>query len=469
MTSGMKVRDDVVPVNPMQLFMRIVCVMKSENDLATYLKYELAPKPPALFDEVSLRKNVKSSLATVFESSEATNEKFEEGTEVVIDGGYLLHAVPWKRPATYGELCQGYISFVNNKFSDRTTIVFDGYDKVTTKGEERRRRAGTKLSANVSVGNNIVVASNQPEFLSNDDNKEELIHLLMDNLQSTGHTAIKCPADADETITSRALQFDSGPKVVVVCKDTDVLAMLVARSKRRTRILVLHPSTSKTGGKVFDISVIQKTIGNMKECLLFAHAFTGCDATSALFGKGKKQAWSKLKNSTTLREEVKIFESSKVTKPSVIASGEKFAIALYDSDNANCKTLDELRVIKYSRKIAMQPVTASFQLAVLPPTSAACAQHSLRVYLQVQEWLGKTLNPQEWGWKSLENALLPVPTTLPPAPDHLLNLISCNCKSTCGKNCDCVRAGLQCSLMCGHCRGSTCLNTNYDGSDDEED
>ena len=94
MTSGMKVRDDVVPVNPMQLFMRIVCVMKSENDLATYLKYELAPKPPALFDEVSLRKNVKSSLATVFESSEATNEKFEEGTEVVIDGGYLLHAVP---------------------------------------------------------------------------------------------------------------------------------------------------------------------------------------------------------------------------------------------------------------------------------------------------------------------------------------------------------------------------------------
>lgn len=42
-----------VEVNPNQLFHRILCVVRSEEELAEYLKYELAARPPALFDGVS--------------------------------------------------------------------------------------------------------------------------------------------------------------------------------------------------------------------------------------------------------------------------------------------------------------------------------------------------------------------------------------------------------------------------------
>jgi hypothetical protein len=35
-----------------------------------------------------------------------------------------------------------------------------------------------------------------------------------------------------------------------------------------------------------------------------------------------------------------------------------------------------------------------------------------------------------------------------PAPDELLNVVSCNCKATCSGKCSCVRAGLRCSHLC---------------------
>ncbi|KAJ8954302.1 hypothetical protein NQ318_005886 [Aromia moschata] len=72
--------------------------------------------------------------------------------------------------------------------------------------------------------------------------------------------------------------------------------------------------------------------------------------------------------------------------------------------------------------MARQSPSALLDLSSLPPTKAACAQHSLRVYLQVQKWLGNRLPSTEWGWKLVEGQLLPVKTTLPPAPESLLSL-----------------------------------------------
>ncbi|KAJ8888464.1 hypothetical protein PR048_007954 [Dryococelus australis] len=59
-----------------------------------------------------------------------------------------------------------------------------------------------------------------------------------------------------------------------------------------------------------------------------------------------------------------------------VLSPEKFVIALYGGINVN--SLDELRVIQHTRSIAKQSVMAAFKLATLPPTSAACAEHSLK-------------------------------------------------------------------------------------------
>jgi len=63
------------------------------------------------------------------------------------------------------------------------------------------------------------------------------------------------------------------------------------------------------------------------------------------------------------------------------------------------------------------------KLSPLPPTTSAAQQHLLRVYYQIQVWLGNTLNPEQWGWAMNDNILEPVTTLLPPAPEELLNMI----------------------------------------------
>jgi hypothetical protein len=60
-----------------------------------------------------------------------------------------------------------------------------------------------------------------------------------------------------------------------------------------------------------------------------------------------------------------------------------------------------------------------------------------------------------WGWKHESGQLYPVPTLRLPAPDELLNILSCNCQATCSGKCSCVRAGLRCSHMCSQCNGAT--------------
>ena len=79
----------------------------------------------------------------------------------------------------------------------------------------------------------------------------------------------------------------------------------------------------------------------------------------------------------------------------------------------------------YNRIIAKKKLSTSFQLASLPPTSAAAEQHSYRVYLQVQEWLGNCLDPTKWGWSMIEKSLKPIPTTKEVAPLKLLQLQGC--------------------------------------------
>lgn len=109
------------------------------------------------------------------------------------------------------------------------------------------------------------------------------------------------------------------------------------------------------------------------------------------------------------------------------------------------------------------------QLACLPPTSVAAHQHLFRVYYQVQTWLGYQLDPSDWGWKLVDNALEPIQTLLPPAPEKLLNTIFCNCKKGCSAKCGCKKVGLFCSLACTNCQGRSCSNVESPTAEDSFD
>ena len=83
----------------------------------------------------------------------------------------------------------------------------------------------------------------------------------------------------------------------------------------------------------------------MRTSVPFCHT-SGCDTTSAFFGKGKKQAWTKLKTSKTFWDLVKMFSKPKAPIAAIERVGQAFAIARYDDHQNRCNTLDKLRIVK---------------------------------------------------------------------------------------------------------------------------
>ena len=59
--------------------------------------------------------------------------------------------------------------------------------------------------------------------------------------------------------------------------------------------------------------------------------------------------------------------------------------------------------------------------------------------------------PMNWGWGMRNGLFLPIMMDAGPGPQDLLEIIQCNCKETCDKQCSCQKAGLKGSSLWGEC------------------
>lgn len=268
-------------------------------------------------------------------------------------------------------------------------MVFDGYDdQINTKSEAQKRRASQKISADILFDRDTTLTCSQDDFLSNGANKSKLISMLSSDLRQSKIQVRQAKGDADTLIVQAALDQDDGESpVFVVATDTDILVLLIAKAREGTEISLVCPSTSKSVGKMYSIRDIQNAIGDAKSSILFAHAITGCDTTSALKGKGKAMPWKIFTDpkdsDKQYSQAAAVFNNTNSTHDEVAAAGESFIKRLYGCSKPD-EPLHDLRAKLYNLHIARQPVTSQFDLGVLPPTAAACRQHSYRAYLQVQ-------------------------------------------------------------------------------------
>jgi hypothetical protein len=466
MTKVIKVHENEIAVNPNQLFHRIVCVLRSDEELASFLQYELSPRPPSLFDEVSIRKGNKASLVPLLEQYGPAEDQVPDGAYYTIDGGYLIHQIIWIHHGTYRQVCNQYVGFVRSTYG-QCSIIFDGYEETSTKDSEHLRRTGSFASVDMIVEDDLLVPTCQKEFLANPTNKSRFIALLTEHLTAAGCQVSQATSDADTLIVSTALSIAQTKTSVLVGQDTDLLVLLISFATRK--VFMLIPAKGNKPDRIFNIKKMQEGLGDLRPLLLLLHAFTGCDTTSAIFNKGKKGAWKKLQDDAGLRESVGVFNADNSSQDEIALAGEYFFLKIYGVS----REVTDLNIARhriYIRTIAKQRLTANFKLASLPPTKAAALQHSLRVYHQIQQWKGVNLPATDWGWKlSASQGLVPVTTLKQPAPQNLLNLICCNCKGNCEKYCLCRRSSLACSQMCGQCAGIGCSNTLPVTEDEFED
>jgi len=160
--SNMQVTGKPVTVHLQLLFQRLITVRDRIDDVASLFQYELCSYPPALFEASSLPlEPTKSVLADVL-WKEVQGEQPKPGGAVqyVLDGGALLHRIPWPRArrATFENISQLYVNYVTQKYGTTAIIVFDGYsDNPTTKDATHLRRTGHCTGVTVHFTGEMII------------------------------------------------------------------------------------------------------------------------------------------------------------------------------------------------------------------------------------------------------------------------------------------------------------------------
>ncbi|GBO17097.1 hypothetical protein AVEN_176442-1 [Araneus ventricosus] len=100
-----------------------------------------------------------------------------------------------------------------------------------------------------------------------------------------------------------------------------------------------------------------------------------------------------LKNNPVLLKVIEIFKNPDITPEAVVDAGNRFLVALYGCPISASDTpfLNNVRCKCYMKS----SFNKSSNIASLPPTEGTTHQHSLRVYHQIQYWLGNKKTPED--------------------------------------------------------------------------
>jgi hypothetical protein len=83
----------------------------------------------------------------------------------------------------------------------------------------------------------------------------------------------------------------------------------------------------------------------------------------------------------------------------------------------------------------------------LPPTRGALQQHILRAHFQTIIWFNADVANPEYGWKKVDDQLVPIVSDVSPAPSAVVELVNCGCgisRRVTG-TCFCKKQGLACT------------------------
>ena len=321
--------------------------------------------------------------------------------------------------------------------------------------------------ANINISEGMKVPCGIKVFLCNQHNKEQLINLLSARLQKCGYETVECTGDADIFIVKKPYEYaNEDLDVVVSAEDTDILVLLVYHWNQDLSKVYFNTEWKdrKSSAKLLKFYDVGALTDNMplREHILFAHAWSGCDTTSATCRKGKTKIAQLLK-SLDVQKLAEKFGNFTSEQSQIGHAGCEIFKNMYGG-----KLHDTLTTLRHAKFMESVTTTLSpLEPSLLPPTQRAAYYHSLRVHLQVCQWKHfdlHCLKPDEWGWYFQTDILLPSKTDLGPAPEILLKYVRCkyqtSSKNTCGTLvCTCRKNGLKCVASCGDCRGRDCKNS----------
>ena len=291
MVSGtvIKTKNETVTVDPNLLFQRLTkAAEKTPNLLEDSFKYKLTNVPSSLFDAHGLpRKAKKAALADyIWSSTKQVSACIPSGAYSVVDGGFLLHRLPWPSGSTYSEIIAMYSDFVTQRYK-QVSIVFDGYSMPSTKDAAHLHRTKQNtVTVDIAFQPDMTLCGSKEQFLASPSNKQRFIDLLSLSLQNSGFEVLHATGDADCLIVKTVIDKAAEIETVLVGEDTDLLVLLLYHLRSDHNSVYFTSSGSRKDSKVWDIQCVQlqqtfgRDVGNR---VCFSHAFGGTDTTSAVF------------------------------------------------------------------------------------------------------------------------------------------------------------------------------------------
>ena len=283
----------------------------------------------SLFKEGVMRKPDKPSLLKVLMSEESlvSTEENCSYTDTIVDGGALLHRIRWNKGTKFEDIFCTYSRYLLKNYSN-PTVIFDGYKKFTTKDQEHIRRNAIPQSSFIAINNNNEVSYTQQRYFSLTENKIEFIKFLSKHFNDLGIKVINCYTDADSTIVKVALKFAHirTSRTLVVADDTDIAIMLLYHWKKDMEDIHLLQTCSN---RIWSIKTSQLIIQDIKKHLLFIHSWSGCDTTSAIFGKGKGTIVKIMRKSSMLQHASTVITNPRSNQTEVGAASSSAFKILY--------------------------------------------------------------------------------------------------------------------------------------------
>ena len=93
--------------------------------------------------------------------------------------------------------------------------------------------------------------------------------------------------------------MDEAHDVVGVADDTDIAVMLLYHWREELGDIIFYPERKQKG---WSIKQAAKRIVDLREHVLFVHAWSGCDTVSAPYGKGKPSFLSQVTKNEELKD-----------------------------------------------------------------------------------------------------------------------------------------------------------------------
>ena len=488
-----------------KLFGQMILVASSRKlNMNDVLKHPLGPLPSSLANcDGTMKKTNKAALARKLESKVSAAENVQHPSACIIDGMSIVQKLKGEN-LTFDEVADMLLSAVLNTSasSNRDDVVFDVYKQISIKDAERALRStdGGIRFTNIAPGHRI---HQWRRLLSCDISKTKLIKFVTEQWGTEPYRIrlkdkvlyVTCEDICTKITREAVVEVDelrssheeadtrlllhckhassSFHSVIVASEDTDVMMLCLAfHDDIDCNLFIRCGSSTRT--RLVDITKVASALGrNICKALLGLHSYTGCDTVSAFSGRGKVTGLKLLINNPRFQTAFSDLGKDWTLQDDLFHVLEEFTCKLYMSQT-EITEVNEMRFQLFRAK------NGDIQSGQLPPCQDCLKLHATRACYQAAIWhhslevTPRVPSPLDCnGWVLDDDGRLAIEwMSGAPAPDVVLEFLSCKCKRECRlPSCTCMVNGRSCTAACvlQECANMKVQDEQSDGSVDHED